>query len=182
MKNKLIKGLLGILFLFGFYYIVSIAISRNGQFVQHYYHPSVTIEESKEFNIFLYVLTSDSFEIIGSLDFRNFIDSELVIWVDNLKVQKSFGIFNLAAYSTIKHESKVVRIAYRDGNKRYSGIENNSIWIDYNNKLTKNISTTTGYGYKKDSIPILKFYKDKKKTILFGTIKINPDVLDMPSK
>ena len=171
MKKIIIKILVWAIAIFGLYYLVSITMSNNGQFVQHYYYPTVSVNESKENNIYIKTLNINNLEFIGDKEVKSNLQSQLILWIDKLKVRKSFGLFDIMPYDTIKDDSRVLRVAYKDNKQRYS-TNHKAIYIEYNDKLLQSISNTTGYGYKNNDVAVLKFYDDEEKTKYLGMIKI----------
>lgn len=173
MKKKVIKILVSLLILSSFYYIGTISLNINGQFVNYYYYPSSSIKESIENENFIKKLPINSIAIYGGDEFKKMIESDLSFWFDVDKVKRSFGIFSIFPYDTIDNDSKVLRVGYKDSKKRFRLSYDDHIWVAYNdNKGIQSISLTYGYFYKLGETAVIKFYDDEKRTKPLGTVKI----------
>lgn len=173
MKKKIAKVVLSLIFIILLYYLASILLTNNGQFVNHYFYPSSSINKSKEYLIFQKEIPDESIEIIGDEKFKKFVKKDLNLWIDTFKVRKSFGIFDLFPYSKIDDKKKILRISYKDDDKKFSTSYRESIWVDYDTKLLQSISTTAGRGYYVDSQAILRFYDDENRVKYLGELKID---------
>ena len=173
MKKSIIKVVLSIISIIIIYYLLSITLTNNGQFVNHYFYPSSSIKESKEHSIFLEKISENLIVITGNQNFKEFVNTKLDLWVDKFKVNKSYGLFNLFSYDKFENEKRVLRIGYKNENKKYSTSYEQSIWVDYNDKLLESLSTTTGRGYYVNSSALLSFFEDESKSKYQGSLKIS---------
>lgn len=174
MKKILLKLFIGLIFLFGLYYIGTITLNNNGQFVNYYFYPSNSIEESKSYGIHIENIASN--QVSYSDGFQENIKSDIVFWLDESRTKKSFGLLSLVPYDTVNESGKVLRIGYKDSKKWVKLNYDDAIWIVYDDSNTiQSLSHTYGKFYKSGDTAIVKFYDDKEKTKPLGVIKIKID-------
>ncbi|CAA0245096.1 hypothetical protein V2647_02815 [Tenacibaculum maritimum] len=175
MKNRLIKFLLGVVILSLIYYVATLTLTNHGQFINYYHYPSSSISESKEHSNFLSVIPQKKIIIEGDEEFKKYIENDLDLWYDEFKVKKSFGLLNLFPYNSIDKDKVFLRIGYKDSEKNYTLSYKESTWLEIQNNEINSISASFGFPFKIGDTATLKFYKDKKKETLFGTLKILVD-------
>ncbi len=79
------------------YYLASVMLSNNGQFVNHYFYPSSSVNSSKEMKIYITKIPYDSLIIKGGDEFKDTVRTEFDFWLDESKVEKSFGLFGIGS-------------------------------------------------------------------------------------
>ncbi|CAA0230508.1 hypothetical protein [Tenacibaculum maritimum] len=170
--NKLIKILIGFVILALVYCLATVTLTNHGQFINYYHYPSSSIEKSKENSNFIGMIPSGMIYLEGNESFKNFIKQDVNIWIDKFKVKKSFGILNLLPYDVVESNKRILRISYKDEDKKYSTSYKESIWIDFNGRIVNSLSVTSGRAYHVNDEAILKFYENENKTGYMGELKI----------
>lgn len=171
MKKFILSFSLFTIIITSIYYLISIFLNNNGQFI-NYYYPSNSISESYSNDTFLRKISMDSILVHGSKDFKNKIDSEYLIWIDKYKVLKSYGFLNLFSANYIDENKKILKISYKESNKKENYNYDDIIWVEYDNDLIENINFTNGKAYLVGDNAILKFFKGENKTQYIGTLKV----------
>tara|TARA_R110002049_G_scaffold277510_1_gene456031 strand:+ start:70 stop:600 length:531 start_codon:yes stop_codon:yes gene_type:complete len=172
MNRYLNKLLIFIALLFGIYYVLTIKLNNSGEFVNYYYYPSSSIQESVSNKNFIKELPVDSITIVGNKSFDDFVKSDLLFWIDKFKVSKSYGLLNLFPHNYDDNQKKILRVSYKELSSSCFINYDDSIWIEYDGNQTESIDLTTGKGYVNKSIAVLKFFNDEVKSEYIGKVTI----------
>ncbi|UIR57110.1 hypothetical protein LZQ00_04675 [Sphingobacterium sp. SRCM116780] len=147
------------------YYILSVLLMGNGRFVNYYFPSQFSIENSKNNNNFIKVISPDRIEIVDSIWFKK-VNDKLQIYTCDSFYFKSYGIFNL-----FKH--KINRAGFVCLN--VNSLNEERLMIQYGNGEIYSIGDSNSYRnlYKIGSSVSLKiFTKDKELISILNFIKL----------
>ncbi len=154
-------GFIVFLFIGIFYYLFTIALMENRQFVNYHYPGQMSIEMSKDQGNFIRTINPNTIEITDSLAYQH-IKKDLEIYLCEVFYFKSYGVFNLFQHRIDRREyvclninstySERLLIKYGDG-LMYSIGDSNS----YRN-IVKNGEGMQVRIFSRDTVPIVQMH------------------------
>jgi hypothetical protein len=156
--KKTIKIVLIITVLLTSYYYLSIFLTKNGQFIQYNNEYTMSIEMSKEKDIFLY----DNPQLVNVNDSLNLFQKTFTIWIDKCRRRKRYGFLPIG-YSFLIDSLRVLNITFNDmDSKLFIKIDNGDFDSPYSLIETR---------HKKGLIR-LELFNDKKEKLAECDVEI----------
>jgi hypothetical protein len=156
--KRIVKTVLIITVLLTSYYYLSIFLTKNGQFIQYNNENSMSIEMSKEKDIFLY----DNPQLVNVNDSLNLFQKTFTIWIDKCRRRKRYGFLPIG-YSFSIDSLRVLNITFKDMDSK--------LFIKTDNGNFHNAYTLDGTRHKKGLIR-LELFNDKKEKLAECDVEI----------
>jgi len=158
MKNRRIKiSLLVIVSTTILYYVLSILLVRNGQFVNHYFPAQLSIENSVYNKNFIREVSPNKLVVVDTIVYEK-IKDKFEIYLCEAYYYKSYGIFNVFNHRVDFNNSICLNVNFL-GEER--------IFIKYNDGRLKRVGDSESFwnSFKLGSNVNVKIFNDSKKEI-----------------
>lgn len=158
MKNRKIKiSLFIIVSIIILYYILSILLVRNGQFVRYYFPAQLSIENSIHNKNFIRKISPNRIEIVDTLTYE-IIKDKLDIYLCEAYYYKSYGMFHIFSHRVDLINSICLNVNFL-GEER--------IFIKYNEDRLKRIGDSDSFSniFKIGSNVYVKIFNESKNVI-----------------
>jgi len=154
-------GFIVLIFIGIFYFLFTIALMENRQFVNYHFPAQFSIEMSKDEGNYIRTLNPNTIEITDSLAYQN-IKRDLEIYLCEAFYFKSYGVFNLFRHridrrdyvclniNSTYHQSLLIQ--YNDGVMHSIG-DSNSYW-----NIVKNGGGMQVRIFSRDTVPIVRMH------------------------
>ena len=158
------------------YVFVSVAVSKNNQFVNYNFNSSESIIDSKYKQLFISKIELSDINYNLNKKHREYFKSNVVFWIDKYRVSKSFGMFNLFTYSIENSSYFTLYVGLKNPNDKYKSEIDNQYLLKIKNADFETFSTFPGLKVDNNSIvkiEILTFDTKKKLGEICIRIKLN---------